>query len=81
MHLQYCHNQGGLTSSVNNPYINKFPISFKKTVFIVIPIDTNLESNPLIFGTHNYTLNGFTIAGTRIREKTLLWFRYIALGI
>lgn len=70
----------GKSLDVSNPYTVTFPIQFAETPYVVIPIDTNLEQNPIIFGTDQYTKRGFRIAGRRVTGETNLWFRYIAIG-
>lgn len=47
----------------------------------VWPMDINLETDPLIFGTDSYTNRSFKISGRRATAKDKLWFRWFALCI
>lgn len=72
--------QWGVYIKVPSKYTFTYPIEFKSTSFVVIPIDLNVENNPIIFGVDNLTKNNATIAGRRVTEVTELWFKYIAIG-
>lgn len=72
--------QWGKAYDVSNPYEAVFPINFSNIPYVVIPIDTNTEKTPIIFGTDYYTKRGFKIAGRRVSGETNLWYRYIAIG-
>lgn len=72
--------QWGVYIKVPSKYTFTYPTEFKSTSFVVIPIDLNVENNPIIFGVDNLTKNNATIAGRRTTEVTELWFRYIAIG-
>lgn len=75
------YNQGGLVWDVKNGYTHRFPVSFTSKTLIVIPIDTNADSSPLIFGIDRLTLSSFYVTARRVSGITNLWFRYIAIGI
>ena len=62
---------------VTTNYTVRLPISCN-TLLVAIPIDTNLENTPIIFGTDSYTKTSFNIGGRRVSGVTNLWFRYVA---
>lgn len=77
--------QGGKQMGDNNRGIlDRSSISLPVNVNTIIgvwPIDINLETDPLIFGTDNYTSNSFSISGRRATMIDRLWFRWFALCI
>lgn len=56
------------------------PLNVNKIIG-VWAIDINIENNPLIFGTDEYTNDSFVIAGRRIDMVSNLWFRWFSLCI
>ncbi|WP_205088581.1 hypothetical protein, partial [Veillonella magna] len=73
--------QGGIVFDVKNEYTHRLPVSFTSKALIVVPIDTNVDSSPLIFGVDRLTLSSFYVTARRVSGITNLWFRYIAIGI
>lgn len=73
--------QWGIVLDVPSPYTCTFPTAFSVSPFAVIAMDNNIQSNPLIFGTDDYSTTGFKIAGRRVSVNSNLWFRYIAIGL
>lgn len=69
--------QGGKHMDVTTNYTVRLPITCN-TLLVAIPIDTNLENTPIIFGTDSYTKSSFNIGGRRVSGVTNLWFRYVA---
>lgn len=68
----------------NRGIVDKSSVSLPvnvNTIISVWPIDINLETDPLIFGTDNYTGNSFGISGRRATMIDRLWFRWFAICI
>lgn len=53
---------------VSYQYAFTYPTEFKSTPFVVIPIDLNLENNPIIFGVDNLTKIGHPLQGEEQQE-------------
>lgn len=72
--------QWGYQNDIQSNSTVTFPVSFNNATWCVIPIDINLENNPIIFGTNEYSKESFIIAGRRVTGVTNIWFKYIAIG-
>lgn len=72
--------QGGKRENLATKSTVTLPLNVNQ-ILGVWPVDVDLNSNPLFFGTDNYTKSSFDIAGRRVDMVNTLWFRWIAFCI